>query len=342
MNPKPLGCHGRSRRPLGGYIMLPRDEFDNESVFQAQREKMCRKAAWVCLVQATCWSGTQIRCNGRDVALKRGQICASIQDLADMWGWSRGKAQRFISDLCSEGYIETNSDTGKLIITICGYDRFQGKTGISDTYFDTNSRQAASGLRANCDTQNKNEYKEERKEEGGDAPAYLTPVAGVDPDAITANLHSLPPAPEDAPARIIRAFDDALAAAFGEAKRRNCPHPSDRPCAERWLQAGEANGLSVSQVIAWCIDLFRYTHERRAASGEDEPKCLKFYEKAIARMLDLRQRPMPKAHEAAPVVRPAIASRRPLTGSALLAERERRRAFGSGPTIDLTATEVMP
>lgn len=98
-----------------------------------------RLGAWLWLFTMAAWKPTRHDVNGKTVTVNRGQLCASYRQMADAWGWSLGAVQRFLTRLKTDTMIETQADTGKMIITICNYDKYQDDTLEADTPSDTPS-----------------------------------------------------------------------------------------------------------------------------------------------------------------------------------------------------------
>jgi DNA-binding transcriptional regulator YhcF (GntR family) len=75
----------------------------------------------------------------RAVHLQRGQMACSIRFLATAWRWSPNRVQRFLDDLKDEGTVDTQTDTGITIITLCNYERYQKPFSDVDTQSNTQS-----------------------------------------------------------------------------------------------------------------------------------------------------------------------------------------------------------
>ena len=67
------------------------------------------------------------------VDLARGDLVGAVRFLAEKWGWSRGKVERFVIRLKNETMIETRTETGITIITVCNYDIYQGSEDETET-----------------------------------------------------------------------------------------------------------------------------------------------------------------------------------------------------------------
>lgn len=80
---------------------------------------------WSWMIATACWKPTPFNINGKTVTLERGQLCVSVRQLAEAWEWSKSAVDRFLSRLETETMIERNPGHGKLVITICNYDKYQ-------------------------------------------------------------------------------------------------------------------------------------------------------------------------------------------------------------------------
>jgi hypothetical protein len=85
---------------------------------------------------------------------------------------------------------------------------------------------------------------------------------------------------------VIRAFDDALAEAFGEAARRPWPVATDLAEARRWLAAGADLPL--------CRAVFRAVLQRRSAVKGSPPNGLRYFDRAIADAMATANAAMPQ------------------------------------------------
>jgi hypothetical protein len=91
--------------------------------------------AWVWLIEQASWKPTTVRIKGDKVELQRGQMTFSVRFLAEKWGWSKSRVDRFLKRLTAEAMISTCSKIGttaghqaghgQSIITICNYEKYQ-------------------------------------------------------------------------------------------------------------------------------------------------------------------------------------------------------------------------
>ena len=104
-------------------------------------EEYTRLQAWLWMVGKACWKRRTILVGGRPHVLERGQFRHSLRHMAERFRWSPGRTQRFIGKLRRDAMIETATDTGQFVITICNYEEFSptGRTdgSGSDTGRDT-------------------------------------------------------------------------------------------------------------------------------------------------------------------------------------------------------------
>jgi DNA-binding transcriptional regulator YhcF (GntR family) len=108
-------------------------------------EAFSRAQAFEWMISEAAWKEGRKRINGKIITLKRGQFSHSIRFMADKWKWHRARVDRFLKELRFETVIETSSETGQLVITVCNYKKYQLKPSDletdDDTQFETRARQ---------------------------------------------------------------------------------------------------------------------------------------------------------------------------------------------------------
>lgn len=151
-----------------GYIKLHRGWRDND-LFAGE---FSRADAWVWLIEHAAWKPVKARVKGKSVDLARGELSFAQRFMAEKWGWSKSRVDRFIADLRAEGMIETrskigataghNAGQGQSIIKLCNYEKYQGcdddQRGNDD---------AESGAMSGQQRGKEEELKEGKKEEKG-------------------------------------------------------------------------------------------------------------------------------------------------------------------------------
>jgi hypothetical protein len=123
---------------VSGFVCLHRDALDHPLL-----KDPARLGAWVWLFTRAAWKPTPFDVNGKIITLERGQLCVSLRQLSDEWNWSKSTVERFLTRLKTETMIGTESGTGKMIITICNYAKYQDIPDEGGTASGT-----ASGTRA--------------------------------------------------------------------------------------------------------------------------------------------------------------------------------------------------
>lgn len=94
---------------------------------------MARLGAWSWLVLHAVWRPTRHDVAGRMIMLERGQLCVSVRLLAEQWGWTKTSTERFLTRLRDEEMIRTDAGTGRMIITICNYSKYQDDSAATGT-----------------------------------------------------------------------------------------------------------------------------------------------------------------------------------------------------------------
>jgi hypothetical protein len=117
-----------------GFIAMHREAFEHHLLRDAERFR-----AWFWLVSEAAWKPTRVRIKGETIELQRGELSFAQRFLAEKWGWSKSRVDRFIADLRDEGMIETRTKNGasaghkagqgQAIISICNYAKYQDVAG---------------------------------------------------------------------------------------------------------------------------------------------------------------------------------------------------------------------
>lgn len=109
-----------------GYYLMHRGWMDNPAFNKAtHREPFCQRAAWAWLIENAQFEPAQVKVGGKVVELQRGQLAHSLRFLGEAWGWQHDRVRRFVAVLSQLSMIATDTATGRLIISICNYDKYQ-------------------------------------------------------------------------------------------------------------------------------------------------------------------------------------------------------------------------
>lgn len=123
-----------------GWIRIYRQLVDSE-IWQFRPFQ--KGQAWIDLLMLTNWeSGIVTVKNGMTININRGECGWSVVKLANRWGWSRGKVDRFLCYLEEQKMIQQKIIANTTIIVICNYEQFQGEAANGQ---QTDSKQAANG-----------------------------------------------------------------------------------------------------------------------------------------------------------------------------------------------------
>ena len=144
-----------------GYIKLFRCIRDNELW---NDKPFDRARAWVDLILIANHKPGRIRRRGILVEVRAGEVGYSLRELADSWGWSLGKVQRFIDELKNDTQIDTRIDTENVTVTtliaITNYKLYQYSDTETGTESDTEVSTETGTETIRKQVQNKNGKKE--------------------------------------------------------------------------------------------------------------------------------------------------------------------------------------
>lgn len=106
-----------------GYIKLHRQIMEC-SIWDIE-EVYDKRSAWVELLLLANHKDKKTLFNNEMITIKRGQHLTSIRKLAERWGWSRGKVDRFLRLLENEQMVDTKRATNNILINIVNYNVYQ-------------------------------------------------------------------------------------------------------------------------------------------------------------------------------------------------------------------------
>jgi hypothetical protein len=115
-------------------------------------EPFTEREAWFWLLSAASFSKKprQTHIADRTVTVGYGQLATAIRCLAANWGWHRCKVERFLTKLATETLIETGSETGVTVVTICDYTKIQTFRRETETPVETASETNLSKSKNQC------------------------------------------------------------------------------------------------------------------------------------------------------------------------------------------------
>lgn len=126
-----------------GYIKLHRKFFEN-TLWKEPRE-YSKAEAWLDLIQSARFESSQVILNGRVIEVQMSEVAASRRYLEKRWGWGSTKVNNFLDYLKKNQMITTKQTSGQTIITLCNYERYNGKQTREQTSDKppTNQRQTS-------------------------------------------------------------------------------------------------------------------------------------------------------------------------------------------------------
>lgn len=200
---------------MSGFVALHREAREHH-LFKGD---VARLGAWLWLVAGACWKPTKFNIGGSTITLQRGQICVSVRQLAEAWGWSKSAVDRFLTRLQTETMIVCEAGQGRTIITICNYAKYQDQEERDRDSSGTPSGTAAGQQRDTKEQGNK----ETRLEIEANASIAQNEVSGGDDDPVPVDLFGepdLPPEPELRPEHVVEVWNE-LATEIGRPKVRD-------------------------------------------------------------------------------------------------------------------------
>jgi DNA replication protein DnaD len=109
---------------LGGWISLHRRIKDG---WLWKDKPFTKGQSWIdLLLEANHARGT-VPVGNQIVAVERGQVFWSIEDMANSWGWSRTKVSNFLNLLENDSKIEQKRTSKYTLLTIVNYESYQSQ-----------------------------------------------------------------------------------------------------------------------------------------------------------------------------------------------------------------------
>jgi len=148
------------------YIMV-RGWMDDD-VFSS--EPYTEREAFLYLVEKAAWKNRRYRSGNKIIQLKRGQFTGSLRYIAEAWQWNKDRVAAYLKILVNADMIQTETQTGQTVVTICKYSKYQDVHSKLQTAGRqrADSGQTAGRQRADKNNQD-NQYNQENNSKKGDA-----------------------------------------------------------------------------------------------------------------------------------------------------------------------------
>ena len=106
---------------MSGWFAMNRAMFEHP-IFAGKPDRI---AAWAWIIATAAWQDTRQDANGKTVTVKRGQLLTSYRQMSKSTGVPVQPLRTLIDKLQDEGAINTDTSTGRLLITLCNYEKYQ-------------------------------------------------------------------------------------------------------------------------------------------------------------------------------------------------------------------------
>lgn len=114
---------------MSGWIALSRD-ITEHPVFAGQPERLY---VWVWMLGAAAWRDTKQDASGKTVTVKRGQFLSSYRQISKATGVGVKVIRNLFSRLQDEDTIGIETGTGRILVTICNYEKYQSVKPVKGT-----------------------------------------------------------------------------------------------------------------------------------------------------------------------------------------------------------------
>lgn len=114
---------------MNGWFAMNRAMFKHP-IFKGKPDRV---AAWAWMLATAAWRDVKQDAGGKIVTVKRGQLLTSYRQMSDATGVKIQPLRTLIKQLGGEHAISTDTNTGRLLITIRNYDKYQAPQSDSNT-----------------------------------------------------------------------------------------------------------------------------------------------------------------------------------------------------------------
>ena len=113
------------------WIAVRADMLDHEIL---QGDPYSRRCAWLWLIANAAWKEHRVRTRGGMIVLRRGEVVAGLEYLAETWGWSVKKVRTFLRDLEVAGMIEKRQAKTQYatVYSLTKYETYQTRPAAHD------------------------------------------------------------------------------------------------------------------------------------------------------------------------------------------------------------------
>ncbi len=122
---------------MSGWIAIKRD-IHGHPIFHQNPERLF---VWTWILATAAWRDTRMDANGTTVMVKRGQLLTSYRQISKATGVGVQVIRTLVSKLIDENAINTALTQGRLLITICNYEKYQSPNGSANTFTNTGATQ---------------------------------------------------------------------------------------------------------------------------------------------------------------------------------------------------------
>lgn len=119
-------------KAAGGFAKIWRSVYGHAALRDVAEE-----ACFTWMVGKAAWQPARVKFRDKPIHLKRGQLAISQRQMAAGLRWSLGTFQRFIDRLTAESMVDTHTESGVTVITICNYDIYQAIESPTESPGDT-------------------------------------------------------------------------------------------------------------------------------------------------------------------------------------------------------------
>lgn len=138
---------------MSGWVRTSRSIIDHP-LFAG--EAFSKRDAWQWIIIKAAWKDTSHRVGNDLHNVPRGSVFVTIRQLMKEWQWGNTKVSGFLKALEKQDMVQIENKTGKTLITVCNYSKYQDAEDFPRQEQDANQDKNKTAARQEQDTKETN------------------------------------------------------------------------------------------------------------------------------------------------------------------------------------------
>lgn len=172
---------------MSGWVRTSRSIIDHP-LFAG--EAFSKRDAWQWIIIKAAWKETSHRIGNDLHDVPRGSVFVTVRQLMSEWKWGNTKVSGFLKALEKQDMVQIENKTGKTLITVCNYSKYQDANDFARQEQDAEQDSGKTAARQEQDTKERNKQNNNNKTTLPDARAMCAAL-GITDETKSVGLLSL-------------------------------------------------------------------------------------------------------------------------------------------------------